>query len=67
MELTIGIATPILQLTGKLMRFTSKFQVNNQTLGDLKLILQDLKGQVDRLWSSYPLSKTQLSDPFLDA
>ena len=49
------------------MRFTSKFQVNNQTLADLKLILQDLKGQVDRLWSSYPLSKTQLSDPFLDA
>jgi hypothetical protein len=52
-SIAISILSPILNLLGKLMRFTSKFQVNNQTLSDLQQILEDLKLQLDLLYSAH--------------
>ena len=38
---------PVVQAIGKLMRATSKFQVNRQTLQELEDILLELKSRID--------------------
>ena len=51
-SIALSVISPILSILGKLMRFTSKFQVNDQTLTDLQNILEDLQLQLDLLYSA---------------
>jgi hypothetical protein len=42
-SVALSIISPILSVIGKLMRFTSKLQINNETLEALLEILDELK------------------------
>ena len=50
MEIAVAVISPVVQIAGKLMKYASKFQVNGDTLKELRVILEELKSKVDEMW-----------------